>query len=71
MSSLTVHIPDTLESQLQLKAKEMNLNIDSLVEKALQDFFYFERLNHLRGRLNRHFKLQGIESEEDIYRLVS
>lgn len=71
MSSLTIRLPDALKLQLQTKAQELNLNVDALIEKALQDFFYFERMNRLRERLNLHFKAQDIESEEDIYRIVS
>lgn len=71
MSALTVRLPDALKLQVQIKAQELNLNVDALIEKALQDFFYFERLARLRERLQLHFKAQGVESEEDVYRLVS
>ena len=71
MSAITVQLPEKLKAQLQERAKELNLNVDALVEKALLEFFYLERLNQLRERLGQQFKAQGIENEEDIYALVS
>lgn len=71
MSSITVQLPDKLKAQLQQRAKELDLNVDALIERALLEFFYLERLNQLRERLGHQFKAQGIENEEDIYALVS
>ncbi|MBV6442782.1 MAG: ribbon-helix-helix protein, CopG family [Haliscomenobacteraceae bacterium CHB4] len=71
MSSITVQLPEKLKTQLQERAKELDVNVDALVEKALLEFFYLERLNRLRERLGQQFKSQGIENEEDIYALVS
>jgi predicted transcriptional regulator len=71
MSSITVQLPEKLKAQLQERAKELDVNVDALVEKALLEFFYLERLNRLRERLGQQFKSQGIENEEDIYALVS
>ena len=71
MSSITVQLPEKLKTQLQERAKESGVNVDALVEKALLEFFYLERLNRLRERLGQQFKAQGIENEEDIYAMVS
>ncbi|MBK7935613.1 MAG: ribbon-helix-helix protein, CopG family [Lewinellaceae bacterium] len=71
MSSITVKLPEKLKTQLQERAKELEINVDALVEKALLEFFYLERLNRLRERLGQQFKSQGIKNEEDIYALVS
>lgn len=71
MSSITVQLPEKLKAQLQERAKELDVNVDALVEKALLEFFYLDRLNRLRERLGQQFKSQGIENEEDIYALVS
>ncbi len=71
MTAITISLSEKLNAQLQERARNLDLNVDALVERALLEFFYLERLNQLRERLGQQFKAQGIENEEDIYALVS
>jgi predicted transcriptional regulator len=67
MTAITVRLSEKLNAQLQERARNLDLNVDALVERALLEFFYLERLNQLRERLGQQFKAQGIENEEDIW----
>jgi hypothetical protein len=62
--------PSVLRS-LEQKAKELNTNADDVVNKALEDYFYVERLNAMRQRFREKAKEQGFDSEEDIFDAIS
>lgn len=67
MTAITISLSEKLNAQLQERARNLDLNVDALVERALLEFFYLERLNQLRERLGQQFKAQGIENEEHIW----
>jgi len=71
MTAISVEIKDELKVQLETKAKELDISTDKLIEKVLSDFIYLEKMERIRKRLEPNFKEMGIDSEEDIFKLVS
>ena len=62
--------PSVLRS-LEQRAQELKTDADTVINKALEDYFYVERLNALRQRLNGQAQNLGFETEEDIFGAIS
>mgnify|MGYP003386840077 CR=1 FL=1 len=71
MSTLQINIEDKLRLEIEAQAKALNLDVETLVKKALSDYFYLRRVDNLRRRLNKKAKALGYKSEEDIFESVS
>ncbi len=56
---------------LEQKSKDLNLNSEELINRALDDYFYFERLRELRKSLINVAKQNGIESEDALFDAIS
>lgn len=70
-TNLNIRIKPALMRRLDQKTKMLNLDTEALINKALEDFFYFDRLNALRNEVKNKAKEQGFESEEDIFNAIS
>jgi hypothetical protein len=68
---LKIKLKPSVMSRLEQRTKELKTNADSLINKALEDYFYFERLNGLRKELKSQAQKQGIENEEGLFDAVS
>jgi len=71
MSIISIKLEDELKLQLENKAKALNMNTNDLIVKALSDFFYLDKIDKVRVRLNENFKEAGYQSEEDIFDEIS
>ena len=69
--SMIVKLKPSIMSRLEQRTKELKINADALINKALDDYFYFDRLNHLRKELKEQAQKQGFENEEDIFNAIS
>ena len=56
---------------LEQKSKDLNLNSEELINRALDDYFYFEKLRELRKSLINVAKQNGIESEDALFDAIS
>lgn len=70
-TAVTFRLQETLVAQMELRAKELQIDLQSLVEKAIEDFLFAQRLDALRDRLGSHVKSLGFEREEDIFEEIS
>lgn len=70
-STITITLKTSLLNQLEAKTKNPETNINALINKALEDYFYFDRLNQLRHELKEQAQQQGFDSEEAIFAGVS
>jgi uncharacterized protein YigA (DUF484 family) len=68
---LTINLKPSLLQRLEQRKQELKTNTDALINKALEDFFYFERLNALRQNLKNQAQEQGFQTEEDIFNAIS
>ncbi len=71
MNTISINIEDELKRQVEEKAKELQIDTNDLIVKALHEFFYLTRVNQLRDDLGEYAKKQGFDSEEDIFREIS
>ena len=70
-NTMTIKLKPSMMSRLEQKTKELKINTDALINKALEDYFYFERLKNIREELRGEAKKNGFENEEDIFNAIS
>ncbi len=70
-NTMTITLKPSVMSRLEQKTKELKTNTNSLINKALEDYFYFERLNALRQEVKAQAKKQGFVNEDDILNAIS
>jgi hypothetical protein len=54
--------------RLQEKTKNLNLDKDVVINKALEDYFYIDKLNQLRDEVKGKAIELDMENEEDIFK---
>lgn len=69
--NITVNLKPSVLSRLEELSRELSVNTDTIIGKALEDYFYFQKLNRLRNDLKNHAQPLGFESEEDVFNAVS
>ena len=62
--------PSVLRS-LEQRTRELKTNADDVINRALENYFYIERLNALRQQWQGQAQKLGFESEDDIFGAVS
>jgi len=68
---INIKLKPSILRRLEQKTNELKTNADNVVNKALEDYFYTERLNAMRQKLRGKAKEQGFDSEEDIFEAIS
>jgi len=71
MSTISIELQDELKAQLEGKAKALNMKTSDLIVKALSDFFYLEKIEAVRQRINPKFTKSGYHSDQDVFDKVS
>ena len=69
--NLTIQIEPIFLTNLEKKAKELQMNTNDLVIKALEYFLYIERLQAVRQQLEIYALQNNFLSEEDFYNQIS
>lgn len=69
--TINIKLKPSILRSLEQKTSELKTDADHVVNKALEDYFYVERLNAMRKQLQGKAKEQGFESEEDIFDAIS
>jgi len=69
--TISIKLKPSILRSLEQKTNELQTNADSVVNKALEDYFYVERLNTMRQQLRGKAKAQGFKSEDDIFDAIS
>ena len=70
-TSISIKLKTSVAKRVAEKTKELKINSDVLINKALEDYFYFERLNALRQELKGKAQAAGFENEEGIFNAIS
>lgn len=68
---VTIKLKTSIVNRLEQKTIELKTNTDAIINKALEDYFYFEKLNSLRKEVKGQAKKLGFENEEDIFNNIS
>ena len=69
--TINIKLKPSVWRSLEKKTKDLKINADSVINKALEDYFYAERLNTLRQELKDNAPKEGFTSEEDIFDAIS
>jgi predicted transcriptional regulator len=67
MASLTVRLPDSLESALEKASVARGISKSDLAREAIERHLRAEALQRLRGKLAPHLERQGIFTEADVF----
>ena len=69
--TINIKLKPSVFRSLEKKTNELKTNADNVVNKALEDYFYVERLNAMRQQLQGTAKEQGFTNEDDIFEAIS
>jgi len=69
--SVTVRIPEDLQSQLEQIARKSKVSISELIRESLRRWIISHRFRQLRGKVLPFAEAQGILTDEDVFRIVS
>ncbi len=70
-NTMTIRLKPAIIVRLEQKRKELKTTSEAVINKALEDYFYFERLNALRQEVKEQAKKQGFGNEDDIFNAIS
>ena len=70
-ASISIKLKTSVAKRVEQRTKELKINTDALINKALEDYFYFERLNALRQELKGKAQAAGFENEDSIFNAIS
>ncbi|MCP9767113.1 hypothetical protein EGI22_04270 [Lacihabitans sp. LS3-19] len=70
-TNINIRLKPNLLRQLEQKKRTLNLDTEAVISKALEDYFYFDRINDLREGMKFKAKELGFETEEDIFNAIS
>jgi predicted transcriptional regulator len=70
-TNINIRLKPTLLRQLEQKKKTLNLDTEAVISKALEDYFYFDRINALREEMKFKATELGFVTEEDIFNAIS
>ncbi len=70
-TNINIRLKPTLLLQLEQKKKTLNLDTEAVISKALEDYFYFDRINALREEMKFKATELGFVTEEDIFNAIS
>ncbi|MCU0392610.1 MAG: hypothetical protein MUE81_15970 [Thermoflexibacter sp.] len=71
MTNLSIQVEDNFFTRIESRAKELKINTDELIIKALEHFLYVEKLHLLRQKLEIYAQINDFSSEEDFYNQIS
>lgn len=69
----TITISLTPENQLALEelGRQEQEGIDDIINQALSDFLFIRRFREIRARMTKGIEKLGIDSDDDVFKLVS
>ena len=70
-AALNIKLKTSIAKRVAEKTKELKIDTNALINKALEDYFYFERINTLRQELKGKAQAAGFENEESIFDAIS
>jgi predicted transcriptional regulator len=70
MATLTLRIPDELDKELDQQSAASHLSKSDLAREALQRYLRVGRFRALRSKLVPRAQAQGINTDEDVFRLL-
>ena len=70
-TTLNIKLKTSIAKRVAEKTKELKIDTNALINKALEDYFYFERINTLRQELKGKAQAAGFENEESIFDAIS
>ena len=70
MATLTLRIPDELDKELDQQSAASHLSKSDLAREALQRYLRVGRFRALRSKLVPRAQAQGINTDEDVFRVL-
>ncbi len=70
MATLTLRISDELDQELEQESAASRLSKSDLAREALQRYLRITKLHRLRAKLVPRAQQQGINTDEDVFRVL-
>lgn len=70
MATLTLRIPDELDQELDQQSAASHLSKSDLAREALRRYLRVGRFRALRSKLVPRAQAQGINTDEDVFRVL-
>jgi metal-responsive CopG/Arc/MetJ family transcriptional regulator len=69
--AITITLPTKIKLALDSVIQEEGVSPNELIRAALEEFLFFRRLRLLRERMIAKAQAQGINTDQDVFDLVS
>lgn len=70
MATITMRVPDELNEALERQSSAAGVSKSDLAREALRRFLAASELHRLRTKLVRRAQAQGINTDEDVFRVL-
>jgi predicted transcriptional regulator len=70
MTTLTVRLPDTLKSELDVISRKENRGVSDIVRESLRRYISIERFRSVRKKILPFAEAQGLLTDEDVFKAL-
>lgn len=71
MTTITVRIPDSLKEELQCISEDQHKPVSDLVRESIRRYVAVERFRQLRRKTLPFAEVQGLLTDEDVFKEIS
>lgn len=70
MTTITIRLPDTLKSELDVLSRQEKRNVSDIVRESLRRYIAVERFRGVRKKILPFAEAQGLLTDEDIFKAL-
>lgn len=70
-ATISISFPNDIRVALDDLTRQEGVQAEKIINEAVRQYLFFRRLTLLRERVSARAKEMGINSEEDVFRLIS
>lgn len=70
MTTLTIRLPDTLKTELDVISREEKRGVSDIVRESLRRYIAIERFRSVRRKILPFAEAQGLLTDEDIFKAL-
>ena len=70
MTTLTIRLPDTLKTELDVISREEKRGVSDIVRESLRRYIAIERFRSVRRKILPFAEAQGLLTDEDVFKAL-
>lgn len=70
MTTLTIRLPDSLKTELDVISREEKRGVSDIVRESLRRYIAIERFRSVRRKILPFAEAQGLLTDEDIFKAL-